>query len=642
MEAKKRKWLALLTSGIILIIMLFLWITNKGQPQHMQGSLTDVLLILGVFAVAVLLLFIFFGEIFNKDGSLQKSQILLMVTAVIFIMQVTLAFATYSFKQLEFENNSLHMSKEIYAAMKSDILSDGLQMAEADVYDEISAIHIINRTNIILNSTIKEQIGQKITVDPLKSYRFPDGEFTVVMDISMEHQNSIILKILLDLLTVLVASIILSIELVIFMINFTEDKFSQQGQVMVEKSPKMVGYVRQLAFLFFFASSLAVTFIAIIARDLGGEFFGISGNMLAGIPQSAEFLLTCVAIFGTSMVIEKKGWKISYVGGLCIVALGTLLSAFAANIALFILSRAVVGLGYGFCWMTLRNFALFTAADNEKNNCFALLNSGIYAGIICGAALGSVLADIIGYGPVLLTASALTLVSAAAVLRLENATYQRPVVNKPLSQEISKQKDTSRQVLQAVLFVLLLIVPSCIIGSFLNYYLPIYFTDIGKTTSDIGRARLIYGLIMVYVGPFIVRLLNLYPNLFIWNIVYNITFSLALIYFGLTGGFVSAMLVVLFFGLADSFGFVAQNNYFLNLEHVKKMGESKALSLVSFIKKQAEMLGPIAFGLTFMVGSFHGVLIMGIIFLILALFYAAIQRNDSQNNSLGHTDISCS
>ena len=86
------------------------------------------------------------------------------------------------------------------------------------------------------------------------------------------------------------------------------------------------------------------------------------------------------------------------------------------------------------------------------------------------------------------------------------------------------------------------------------------------------------------------------------------------------------MLVVFILGISDSFGFAVQNNYFLNLEYARQSGESRALSFISLIKKLAEMLGPIAFGLTFSVRGFSGITVMGIIFLCAALLYAIISK----------------
>ncbi|WP_028324942.1 MFS transporter [Desulfatirhabdium butyrativorans] len=639
MKSRKRKTLACSTSLIIATVLLFLWITNKGQPADMQGVLDNTLLILSAFAVIVLMFFIFFGDFFHDDGTMQKNQIILILTTVICIIQATLAFAVYSMKQLEFENESLNKAKAIFATIKQDLSKPDFRLATIQKTDEISSIYITDDQKRVIMAQNASLIGRVVEVDPLRSYRFPLGNRVVVMDISAEYQRKMVTNILLDLLTVLVASIILTVELILFMIRSVEDRFDSTTRNADQKAAMMTGYVRHIAFFFFFVSRMASTFIALIAKNLGGSFWGIKDNVLAGVPQSAEFLLTCVAIFATSTIIERKGWKTSFTGGLLIVAGGTLLSAFSAHILMFIVSRAVVGLGYGFCWMTLRNFALFTNSDMEKINCFSMLNAGIYAGIICGAVTGAVLADILGYRLVLVVSAVLTASCVLSIKRFQNLSYSQSSVDGTTSTtgqgDMGGRCNQFRKAgfLHVLVFTILMIVPSCIMGSYLSYYIPIFFNGLGKLTSDIGRTQLVYGLVIVYIGPHLIRLIHRHPNLFNWNIGYNILFSLALTGFGLWGGFIQAMLVVFLLGIADSFGFAVQNNYFLNFEYARLTGESHALSLISLIKKLAEMLGPIAFGLTFLSSGFNGITVMGFVFLGATILYVFISkgwRNHSQ------------
>lgn len=630
---EKKRWLAMLTLTILAVVIAFLWLFNRGQPPAMRGLLDITLGILGVSAAAIILFFIFWGDFFADGDQMQGNQITLVITAVICIIQITLAFATYSLKQLEFENNSLQKAKATFSEMAAVGLDPFFGAPAAALPEELAAVHQLDADGLVINSTDHRLVGQKITVDPLKSYRFPNEKFTVVMDISETYERNMVSRLLLDLLTVLVASIILTMELIFFMVKFLEDRF--HGATAATRAGdnagyRLVGYVRHIAFLFFFSSRLTVTLIAMIAVDLGGTLLGLDGSVLAGIPLSAEFLLTCVAIFATSALIEKRGWKLPFAGGALIVAAGTLLSALADSIALFILARAVVGLGYGFCWMTLRNFALFAADEAERSHCFARLNAGIYAGINAGAVLGAVMADIIGYAPVLVLSSALTLGCTLLVSGFQNTTSHPPASHREAPDAAAGERKTRtaapgkahrHELLEVAGFILLMTLPSCILGSYIGYYLPIYFSSIGKAASDVGRAQLIYGMIIVFIGPHLVGALNRHRHLIGWNLAYNALFSVALIGFGLLGGFPTAILVVIVLGLADSFGFVAQNNHFLNLAYVRRLGESRALSYVSLVKKMAEMLGPIAFGLTLHFGGFEGVAVLGVLFLIAAVAY---------------------
>ena len=140
--------------------------------------------------------------------------------------------------------------------------------------------------------------------------------------------------------------------LVIRLISRAAEK--KDGTDTLHAGPTSLYYIRQIAFFFYLASRLSSAFIPVMAKSLPNPFSGMSDTTVAGFPQSAETLLTCAAIFLTTLLLEKKGWKQPFLTGLSMVAAGTLLSAFSVNLLLFILARAVVGLGYGFCWMTLR------------------------------------------------------------------------------------------------------------------------------------------------------------------------------------------------------------------------------------------------------------------------------------------------
>ena len=330
------------------------------------------------------------------------------------------------------------------------------------------------------------------------------------------------------------------------------------------------------------------------------------------------------------------------------MAAGTVFSALAPNLALFIMARAVVGVGYGFCWMTLRNFALFASTGEEKALCFALLNAGIYAGMNCGAVMGSILADIIGYVPVLLISAGLTVLCAVPILRLENVRYVKPeeelggdkAETGAEAGEAAKagergsvgeharagQRINAADLLQLGIFIVLLIVPSCILGSYLGYYLPIYLTDLGGQVSDIGRAQLIYGLIIVYLGPAMVRVMQKHYVVKRWSVLYNLVFAGGLLLFGLRGGMLPAMVTMAVIGLADAFGFVAQNNYFLDFKVSRKLGHSRALSCISIIKKLAEMLGPVVFGFLFAFPGTTGVAVLGAVFIAAAASYVALDK----------------
>lgn len=413
-----------------------------------------------------------------------------------------------------------------------------------------------------------------------------------------------------DLLTTLVISVFFSVEIVWLMIKLTTERKQQEDRIQ----PTALSYVRQIAFVFYFASRLSSAFIPIMAKSFGETFLGMSANGAAALPQSAETLLTCAAIFITTEILTRKGWKLPFGIGLLLVALGTFLSAISPTLPIFIGARAVVGLGYGFCWMTLRNLALFGKNDSEQAWGFSMLNAGLYAGMNCGSSLGAILAEKFGYQNVFFMAAALTLFCSFMIIRMENAVLQKK--EETVIKEKVREGFSVWDKLQVVSFSVFMIAPSCIVASYLGYFLPLYFESIGRGVADVGRAQLLYGVIIVYVGPKLSKLLiERDKKLITSNYIYNLLFSAGLLLVGCFGGMTTAIIAVLCLAVGDSFGFSVQNNYFLALPSVKRMGASESLSYLSFLKKITEMLGPTMFALVIALGYERGVRLMGIVFI---------------------------
>lgn len=441
----------------------------------------------------------------------------------------------------------------------------------------------------------------------------------------------------LGLLTTLVISVFFSVEVVWLMIKLTTEK-QQPDRIQ----PTALSYVRQLAFLFYFASRLSSAFIPIMAKSFGETLFGMNANGAAALPQSAETLLTCAAIFITTEILTRKGWKLPFAIGLLLVASGTFLSAVSLSLVVFILARAVVGLGYGFCWMTLRNLALFGKNDREQAWGFSMLNAGIYAGMNCGSSLGAILAEKFGYQNVFFMAAALTLFCSVAIIRLENAVLPRR--EKADRKERADRKGCAgkgqgrertrfsvREKLQVLSFAILMIAPSCIAASYTGYFLPLYFESIGRGVADVGRAQLLYGVMIVYVGPKLSKaVIRRDRGLLGANIAYNLLFSVGFLLVGYLGGMPAAMLAVLCLAVGDSFGFSVQNNYFLALPSVKRMGASRSLSYLSFLKKLTEMLGPTLFAMAIVVGYEKGIFLLGAVFVAALALFALLQLTDKK------------
>ena len=148
-------------------------------------------------------------------------------------------------------------------------------------------------------------------------------------------------SIALNLITVLITSVFFSVEMVLLILQIIKrnmQKSFDQGapsEAKADDSDGMISslyYIRQISFLFYFASRLSSAFIPTMAKELINPISFISANAAAGLPQSAETLLTCSAIFITTIILEKKGWKLPFISGLIEVRIVFFLEKSKGNI----------------------------------------------------------------------------------------------------------------------------------------------------------------------------------------------------------------------------------------------------------------------------------------------------------------------
>ncbi|MDR1352747.1 MAG: MFS transporter, partial [Treponema sp.] len=286
----------------------------------------------------------------------------------------------------------------------------------------------------------------------------------------------------------------------------------------------------------------------------------------------------------------------------------------------FIAARAIVGLGYGFCWMTLRNLSLLGRNEEEQNQGFVLLSAGLFAGMNCGSVMGSVLAESAGYKNVFLIGALFTVLCIFSILKLKNAVIRRAQDAEERTAAPAPVKGNKTGFLEAIGFLLLLILPSCILESYTGYFVPIYAVSIGKGISDVGRAMLVYGLIIVYAAPKLSAYIRRrFGSGILINGIYVIMLAAALVLTGIWGNFSVILLAIVIIGMGDGFGAGVQNSYFLALPAIARLPSSRSLSWLSFLKKIAAMLGPISFALAMNFPGRRGVLVMGILFAAMAI-----------------------
>ncbi len=432
-------------------------------------------------------------------------------------------------------------------------------------------------------------------------------------------------SIVIDALTLMVTTILFSVEIILFL-GLYFGRQTLAGAVASESSRihHDVSVVRPQAFVFFLAASMATSFLPVILKNFD-PIFGLPENIFLGLPLTIEIFASIVSTMVTGVLLDRHGWRPPFMAGLFIVAGGTLLSALSSSAIVFLVARLIVGVGYGFAWMSLRGYVANGGTEASRVTGFAALNSGIYAGINCGVILGAFLIVRLSYSGIFFVS--LLFMGVAIAFSLAFTTNLMPATVAPVHPHDQKSRSLIADP-KVLLMFLTVAIPTAICLMFLNYFVPVYAKTIGISPSDVGRLFLLYGLCVIYLGPLLSKsVIGKYS----YKLTISVSFLLiiaGLILFGFFPSPVTCTIAVLALGLSDGIGLVAQNSYFLSLDAVKRYGIGKSLGIYSIVKKVGQTSGPLIFGWLSMTGM--GIGVLGIVFAMALLLFLVVSSSSEK------------
>ncbi|WP_142848221.1 MFS transporter [Telmatospirillum sp. J64-1] len=389
------------------------------------------------------------------------------------------------------------------------------------------------------------------------------------------------------------------------------------------------------AFLLLFAWALPLSFIPLRMRELHMPSLGLPEHVILALPLSAEMLCALVMALVAGAMSDKRGWHLPFLLGVGISILGAAMSALAHDGLSFILARALVGTGYGLAWMGIQGFIFAWATPQTRARGLSHLVAGIFAGHICGGAVGAMLAQQIGYGFVFWTSAVLTALPALFAL-----TFMRPYLGKPAEGGLSEAEMRQRRfdfksmarLLRDRNFLWLMlgsVVPFSVAQVGLLYYtLPLFLADQGVNQASIGRIMMIYGLSVIYLGPLLARYVDLSTGKRMFIVLGGLIGSTGMIYLFFDHSLLAITLSVFMLGLASALSGSAQSAFALELPVVKEMGSGKAMGVQRAADKLGQMLGPLVIGAMFAtIGTSSGLAATGLYYMLATLAFLLLTRS---------------
>ncbi|MCX6089447.1 MAG: MFS transporter, partial [Candidatus Atribacteria bacterium] len=621
--------------------------------QRLRGPLFRMLwFLLGTLVVGVLVLFLAHSRKFflSETGEIRRKPFLTVTFLILGISQAFFGWMNYGIYRDGYlaaarDNGALIariIQRDVNGVVQKGVpyqrlfgLDEYLRGIAVTV-PEIARVDLIGPEENILYSTLPSTGPKEQPLDP--SYQTllslppqPGGKpAQLSVELSAGNLAGKMQGMILDTLTLVVISFIFMVEmtlLVIMIFGRRKTDAASKMSSLSENESSGLTFLRPMAFILFFAIFMKGSFIPLIMNDLYQPLFGLSKSMVSALPLSLEVLFGGLATFAGGALYDRKGWRNTFFSGLLIVALGTLLSGLSHTVIPFLIARSIAGIGYGFCYISLRSLVNEAPSETERAARLSAFISGLYAGVMSGVAIGALLADRMGFSSVFMVSFFIILLAGGMALVWLPHTAGRRMVTPERSvfpSGVTAKFFANRNVLS--LFGLV-VIPLTICSVFLDYYFPLFISGQGLSTSQVGRAFLLNGLCIVYLGPWLSQWSDRSFGAAKSVVLSGLIVAGALIFFAVQGTVIAAFLAVILLGISDSFGLVAQNSFFLHLPVTRLIGPGKALGYYDNVRKIGQMVGPVTFASLASTGII-GVALVGLGTLVALVVFRGVSRTE--------------
>ncbi len=462
-------------------------------------------------------------------------------------------------------------------------------------------------------------------------YLVGDGQIhgRVIARISREALNQRLVDLAADGVATILVTLLVLVELLLILCRYLR----RHVTTAAAHGTNYFSIMRPAVFFFLFGVDLSMSFIPLHMERLYEPMFGLSKDFVMGLPISVEFLFVGIAILAAGVWFDRSNWRQPFVAGVVLASTGLLYSWLAPDATHFIISRAVLGTGYGLTLLASQGFIITHSNSRNKVYGLAQLFAGLYGGSICGSVAGAMLAERLGFGAVFLIGGVivfLVLLYVAAMLpsTAKSAPIQRVAPKRQLSATARTYRLLSnRSMLGLMLFSSL---PASIAAvGFLYYFSPIYLNRLGASQSTIGQVLMLYGVCLVFLGPWLSRRINTAASKKLAIFAGCLLGGAAFLSFNALDGPLAVAVAVLVLGVSHSLVLSSQSAYVLDFKATRELGKGKAMGIFESSDRIGQMLGPIAFGCVIVATDIErAITYLGYAYVAMAFIFWLLTRND--------------
>ena len=498
------------------------------------------------------------------------------------------------------------------------------------------------KTGEIYTEKYSDSTGDWIyAIGPIKD---STGKVTAVIEIgknfyAFNMENRAVRKnVIIEVITAIILVLMIFIEISLL----SNVLWSKKRHIANSKSPyDRVSFSRFLGFLYEFVFSLPLGFIPVYAIKLleGKSFMGMTAEMAGAFPIT---LSTSGIVIGTiiaGLIMPKLKWRKLSVTGLLMAAAGLFLTGLSTTFVMFTLMMFFTGIGRGLLQMAARGFINTENDPDKRGMAFSNLIAGVVVGINVGVVIGGQIADHVSYRAVFFaSALIIPLVILFILFIIERAESDRRAI--PVEAAPSEEKHlTLAGFLSKPMvwgFFLLICVPNAVAYMFLQYTFLIVAEGAGFSTTDVGRAFILNGMAMFYLGPLLYSV-SIKKIGLTWTMITSIImWSFSLLVFAFTGNITGAIITIFIMGVSEGYGNGAVYIFYTDrIREVNEYGIEKALAVNEFMTNVGMAAGPLIFGAAMLLGVRPGMLLIAIAMTVMAVIFFIMHSLSIKRNKTG-------
>lgn len=528
-----------------------------------------------IFIVCSLILILVFSILMKKLDKKSLNNKTIVIGLLIFqIVTMTLSFSVYESSIKDNINYSINNMSNSIASNFSKIIDNNIDTDDLSGFDEYLN-YVKDSISAIDDYYIEKTYDENNNVN----YKF-------LYTISNKYINDILKNNLIDAVTIFIISIFFFLEISNVYNSLEKNDVEAMGGLSTKK-------IRAQAFFLFIAYNLSVYFVPIQMMNII-KFTSTTTNLdiLVGIPTSIEALMIALSSIISGVFIDKFGSKKMYITGNIVLILGFLLSYISHNTYMFIASRAVCGIGYGICLLTVRTYAA-CCNGNQISEVIAGINASAYASVNIGSIAGGYIGEFFGIKYTFMASVVMCIVGYVfCEFKMINISYQytEKLKVKQIFKGFIKEKGF-------ILSVVMVLLPISICIAFIDYFYPLYASDklVFKLT-DISKGYLLNGLIIVLLGVSINKFVSRLFSLKLRFISASLLLGFAIALFGLTTNAIGMYATIVIISLAMTYISGSYIEYYMSFDIVKKIGLSKSMSFYTLFDKIGAYLAPLIYG----------------------------------------------